>query len=42
MIEAVRREFGARGVDSMRLRFDSFDYAPDTLERQRTTADTKS
>ena len=42
MIEAVRRDFVARGLDSSRLWFDSFDYAPDTLERQRTTADTKS
>ncbi len=42
MIEAVRREFTARGVDPSRLKFDSFDYAPDTLDRQRTTADTKS
>jgi CDP-4-dehydro-6-deoxyglucose reductase len=42
MVEAVRREFAARGVDSSRLWFDSFDYAPDTLDRQRTTADTKS
>jgi CDP-4-dehydro-6-deoxyglucose reductase len=42
MIEAVRREFTARGVEPSRLKFDSFDYAPDTLDRQRTTADTKS
>jgi CDP-4-dehydro-6-deoxyglucose reductase len=42
MIEAVRREFSARGVGSACLWFDSFDYAPDTLVRQRTTADTKS
>jgi CDP-4-dehydro-6-deoxyglucose reductase len=42
MIGAVRREFTARGVDSSRLWFDSFDYAPDTLDRQRTMADTKS
>ena len=42
MIEAVRREFAARGVDSSRLWFDSFDYAPDTLDRHRTKADTKS
>jgi CDP-4-dehydro-6-deoxyglucose reductase len=42
MIEAVRREFAARGVDSSRLWFDSFDYAPDTLDRHRTTADTRS
>jgi CDP-4-dehydro-6-deoxyglucose reductase len=42
MIEAVRREFAARGVDSSRLWFDSFDYAPDTVDRHRTRADTKS
>ena len=42
MIEAVRREFAARGADSSRLWFDSFDYAPDTLDRHRTTADTRS
>ncbi len=42
MIEAVRRDFPARGAEPSRLWFDSFDYAPDTLERQRTTADTKS
>jgi CDP-4-dehydro-6-deoxyglucose reductase len=42
MIDAVRREFAARGVDPSRLWFDSFDYAPDTVDRHRTTADTKS
>ncbi len=42
MIEALRREFSQRGVASDRLFFDSFDYAPDTLERQRMSADTKS
>jgi CDP-4-dehydro-6-deoxyglucose reductase, E3 len=42
MIEAVRREFARRGVAAHRLFFDSFDYAPDTLDRQRTRADTKS
>jgi CDP-4-dehydro-6-deoxyglucose reductase len=42
MIEAIRREFTAAGVDPSRLWFDSFDYAPDTLERQRTAADSKS
>ena len=42
MIAAVRREFGARGVAPERLFFDSFDYAPDALERQRTSAATKS
>jgi CDP-4-dehydro-6-deoxyglucose reductase len=42
MIAAVRREFAARGVPASRLYFDSFDYAPDTLERQRISAATKS
>jgi CDP-4-dehydro-6-deoxyglucose reductase, E3 len=42
MIAAVRGEFGARGIAADRLFFDSFDYAPDTLERQRTSAATKS
>jgi CDP-4-dehydro-6-deoxyglucose reductase len=42
MIAAVRREFGGRGVAASRLFFDSFDYAPDSIERQRTNAATKS
>jgi CDP-4-dehydro-6-deoxyglucose reductase len=42
MIAAVREEFERRGADPARLFFDSFDYAPDTLERQRMTAATKS
>jgi CDP-4-dehydro-6-deoxyglucose reductase len=42
MIAAVRSEFGRRGVAASRLFFDSFDYAPDTLERQRISAATKS
>jgi CDP-4-dehydro-6-deoxyglucose reductase, E3 len=42
MIDAVRREFALRGVSPDRLFFDSFDYAPDALERQRTSAITKS
>jgi CDP-4-dehydro-6-deoxyglucose reductase len=42
MIAAVRKEFGKRGVSADRLFFDSFDYAPDTLDRQRTSAATKS
>jgi CDP-4-dehydro-6-deoxyglucose reductase, E3 len=42
MIAAVRGEFARRGADPARLYFDSFDYAPDTLERQRTAAATKS
>jgi CDP-4-dehydro-6-deoxyglucose reductase len=42
MIAAVRRDFGRRGVAANRLFFDSFDYAPDTLDRQRMSAATKS
>ena len=42
MIEAVRREFALRGGDPSRLFFDSFDYAPDVLDRQRASASTKS
>jgi CDP-4-dehydro-6-deoxyglucose reductase, E3 len=42
MIAAVRREFGLRGVAASRLFFDSFDYSPDALARQRTSAATKS
>jgi CDP-4-dehydro-6-deoxyglucose reductase len=42
MIAAVRREFALRGVSESRLYYDSFDYAPDTLERQRMSAVTKS
>jgi CDP-4-dehydro-6-deoxyglucose reductase, E3 len=42
MIAAVRREFGRRGVSANRLFFDSFDYSPDALARQRMSAATKS
>ena len=42
MIAAVRSEFGRRGVAANRLFFDSFDYAPDALDRQRMSAATKS
>ena len=42
MIAAVRREFRQRGVAANRLFFDSFDYAPDTLARQRMSAATES
>jgi CDP-4-dehydro-6-deoxyglucose reductase len=42
MIAVLRREFELRGADPGRLFFDSFDYAPDTLERQRMMAATKS
>ncbi|HSZ08974.1 MAG TPA: 2Fe-2S iron-sulfur cluster-binding protein [Steroidobacteraceae bacterium] len=42
MIEALQREYAVRGVSPSRLYFDSFDYAPDTLVRQRMSAATKS
>ncbi len=42
MIEAVRREFGLRGVEGSRLFCDSFDYAPDSAARQRKSAASKS
>ena len=42
MIAAIQREYAARGSAMGRLYFDSFDYAPDTLERQRMSAATKS
>jgi CDP-4-dehydro-6-deoxyglucose reductase len=42
MVAAVRREFAARGAPAERVYFDSFDYAPDALERQRSSAATKS
>jgi CDP-4-dehydro-6-deoxyglucose reductase len=42
MIAAVRSEFARRGVPADRLLFDSFDYAPDALPRQRSSAATKS
>jgi CDP-4-dehydro-6-deoxyglucose reductase len=42
MIEAVRGSFIGRGVDRARLFFDSFDYAPDSVARHRSSADTKS
>ncbi|GAC1301831.1 MAG: CDP-6-deoxy-delta-3,4-glucoseen reductase [Steroidobacteraceae bacterium] len=42
MIAAVRQDFVRHGADPARLSFDSFDYAPDSLERQRITAATKS
>ncbi|MEP6549221.1 MAG: 2Fe-2S iron-sulfur cluster-binding protein [Gammaproteobacteria bacterium] len=42
MIAAVRRDFAARRVDFKRLYFDSFDYAPDSLAPQRSSAATKS
>jgi CDP-4-dehydro-6-deoxyglucose reductase, E3 len=42
MIEAVRSEFAKYGADPSRLYFDSFDYAPDALERQRNSASTSA
>jgi CDP-4-dehydro-6-deoxyglucose reductase len=42
MIGAARQAFAARGVHPSRIHFDSFDYAPDSLERQRSSAATKS
>ena len=42
MIAAIRAEYAARGSAADRLYYDSFDYAPDTLERQRMSAATKS
>ncbi len=42
MIAAIQGEYAARGCTASRLYFDSFDYAPDTLERQRMSAATKS
>jgi CDP-4-dehydro-6-deoxyglucose reductase len=42
MIAAIRGEYAARGNVADRLYYDSFDYAPDTLERQRISAATKS
>ena len=42
MVTAIRAEFAKRGAATHRLYFDSFDYAPDALERQRTSAVTKS
>jgi CDP-4-dehydro-6-deoxyglucose reductase len=42
MIAAVQGEYARRGIGAERLYFDSFDYAPDALARQRMSADTKS
>jgi CDP-4-dehydro-6-deoxyglucose reductase len=42
MIEAVRSEFGKRGAAAGRVFFDSFDYAPDVLVRQRSKASTSA
>ena len=42
MIEAILKEFPARGVDPARLYFDSFDFAPDSPARQRFSASTSA
>jgi CDP-4-dehydro-6-deoxyglucose reductase, E3 len=42
MIDAVRSEFRKLGAAPERLYFDSFDYAPDALERQRNSASTSA
>jgi CDP-4-dehydro-6-deoxyglucose reductase len=42
MIAAARPAFEARGAARAQIFFDSFDYAPDTLQRQRSSAATKS
>lgn len=34
MVEAIRHEFTARGLPADQLFFDSFDFAPDVLEKQ--------
>jgi CDP-4-dehydro-6-deoxyglucose reductase, E3 len=42
MIAAIQGEYDSRGSAKTRLYFDSFDYAPDTLDRQRMSAAAKS
>jgi CDP-4-dehydro-6-deoxyglucose reductase, E3 len=42
MIDAVRRDFGAHGVDHEKMFFDSFDYAPDSVARHNSSAASKS
>lgn len=42
MIAAIQREYDSRGSAKTRLYFDSFDYASDTLERQRISAAARS
>ena len=42
MIAAIQREYDSRGSAKTQLYFDSFDYAPDSLERQRMSASAKS
>jgi len=38
MIEAVQSAFPRHGADPQRLHFDSFDFAPDSVARQRMSA----
>ena len=42
MIGAVRSSFVQAGANPARLYFDSFDYAPDALARQRSSASTSA
>jgi len=42
MTAAVRGEFSLRGARASRLFFDSFDYAADVLDRQRSNSASKS
>jgi CDP-4-dehydro-6-deoxyglucose reductase len=42
MLEAMRRDFAARGVPESAMCFDAFDYAPDSPARQSMRAETKS
>jgi CDP-4-dehydro-6-deoxyglucose reductase len=42
MIAAIQSEYDSRGSAKTGLYFDSFDYAADTLERQRTSAAARS
>ena len=42
MLKAIRRDFTARGVPESAMSFDAFDYAPDSLARQSTRAETRS
>jgi CDP-4-dehydro-6-deoxyglucose reductase, E3 len=37
MVEAVRHEYPAHGLDPRQLYFDSFDYAPDALAKLRSS-----
>lgn len=41
LIEAIRREGPARGLDFARLHFDSFEYAPDALAKMRRLNQTR-